>query len=250
MVINLQEKMAELRSLSTASARAHRRKVVAKRRLTQIHTTKTPSGRRGFMSAPYKIKPKRVCKLCDNTPKKLSWHHWILTNPSVGIWVCTNCDYFAETVDSLGPGAVEKYTFLRSSLDQLYADGEIVKIAERADVRRLLHITVDGVQRVCLAWGKRNRPANNLCELCGVGKCNAYHHWDSEILGKGLWLCRRCHAFAERFDAYGEAFVTRYLSLKKKDELRVLRLMKRSNVAITSHMFPNLTGEHINTLLV
>lgn len=65
------------------------------------------------------------------------------------------------------------------------------------------------------APGKRPRP--RVCELCGVVSRLEYHHWDEEDFSKGLWLCWRCHTFAEGVDA--GLSEDNYLRLKQKIEV-------------------------------
>ena len=219
-------------------ARAYNLKAMLKWGQTQVYTLKTPTGKPGCMPAPYKRKHSEVCELCDRSLKRLGWHHWIISNPSVGIWSCNLCNQFAEAVDSSWPMLGKRYIFLKAILDEQFADGNRVRLAKEANIRHQLSVTVEGVHKTSYdAWGKRDRPTDNMCEICGAINCKDYHHWDNDALGKGLWLCRICHAFAERFDTYGKAFIEKYLSLKRQDELRVFSLMKANGIEITSNMF-------------
>lgn len=68
-----------------------------------------------------------------------------------------------------------------------------------------LGLIIDGKLKWIYVPNKRARPDH--CELCGKtltvkGKAIKldYHHWDSADFSKGLWLCYRCHAFAEASD--------------------------------------------------
>lgn len=185
-----------------------------------VGTPKAPNGEH-YLSAPYKREQPDACELCGVLVKRLGWHHWDNHNASMGLWVCFGCNVFAEAADAGGRGLVRKYVAYRELLDEEYADGQIVEEARLNQQYRQLHTTIDGVHAQFRAWGKRNRPEDGLCELCGTVACSTYHHWDDSILGKGLWTCQRCDKFAERLDAYGEVFVEKYLSLKKQDELRV-----------------------------
>lgn len=54
--------------------------------------------------------------------------------------------------------------------------------------------------------GERKRPYSAICEICGRQwidntKRFDYHHWDNELPSMGLYLCARCHAFAEGVDS-------------------------------------------------
>ncbi len=56
-------------------------------------------------------------------------------------------------------------------------------------------------------YGLKKRPHTVYCEFCGnrlsrMGKPLKlnYHHWIPEQPAVGLWLCNRCHTFAEFFD--------------------------------------------------
>lgn len=159
---------------------------------TQVYTTNTPRGKPGCVPAPHKRECPSACELCGRSYRRLGWHHWIPSNPSVGVWACNMCHQFAEAVDGNITGIVEAYTILKALLDTSHS--------------------------------MRYPPLGGLCELCSTAKYKDHHHWDDRDTRKGLWLCRKCHAFAERFDAYGDVIVMRYLSLKKRDELRVLTL--------------------------
>ena len=49
----------------------------------------------------------------------------------------------------------------------------------------------------------RKRPKPELCEICNIKIPKAYHHWGDVIKGEpvpGIWVCHRCHQFAEVFD--------------------------------------------------
>lgn len=69
---------------------------------------------------------------------------------------------------------------------------------------------------------KRIKPTE--CELCGEERAHLhYHHWDNENPSIGLWLCYRCHMFAERADALTDW----YFELKEKAEREVLEAMRK-----------------------
>lgn len=56
----------------------------------------------------------------------------------------------------------------------------------------------------------------NSCELCGnplTVRRPLWHHWDHNYWHVGLWLCSRCHRFAEFVDWEGSP---KYLELREK----------------------------------
>lgn len=69
---------------------------------------------------------------------------------------------------------------------------------------------------------KTIRPNN--CELCGRD-CDEeeerlnYHHWDDNFLQMGIWLCGKCHNFAEMFD---KDYPNKYMDLKTKLMLKFI----------------------------
>lgn len=208
---------------------------------TRVSTGKTLG--RSEVFAPYKRKVVEACELCGYQPRRLGWHHWIIINPSVGIWTCCDCNQCAEAIDASGDGLIKKYIVLKEQLDKQYENGMIVEKATAANRRSYLHTTINDVHKRYNAWGKRDKPENNLCELCVLIECSNYHHWDDDVLGKGIHVCRKCHAFAERFDQFGEAFIEKYLDLKVQDEIRVLSLMKAGSLEITADMFISISKE-------
>lgn len=60
------------------------------------------------------------------------------------------------------------------------------------------------------------RPRPRICESCGLPGRLEYHHWDEEDLSKGLWLCWRCHMFAEGVESGLTS--DSYLELKQRVE--------------------------------
>ena len=50
--------------------------------------------------------------------------------------------------------------------------------------------------------GLTKRDYTGYCELCSVEveKNLHYHHWDDAIPSMGLWMCAKCHRYAEGFD--------------------------------------------------
>lgn len=208
---------------------------VAKARLgfCSIHVgTPREAGGTQYLLAPFKRKRiDTICELYGSLFKMLGWHHWDDLNASMGLWVCFGCNVFAGVVDRGGKDFVKKYIVYKELLDEHYADGEIVEKARlglpslRVRIPRV-GIVANGVHVGLAAWGKRARPKDDLCELCGSKKSGIYHHWDDLIPGKGLWVCKRCDSFAERLDGFGEAFVGKYLLLKRQEQLRVSCLIE------------------------
>ena len=61
---------------------------------------------------------------------------------------------------------------------------------------------------------KRDRPPNDVCEVCGeTVKRLDYHHWDDTTPEKGIWVCRRCHYMAYGID---RGFGDNYSNLKRR----------------------------------
>jgi len=55
------------------------------------------------------------------------------------------------------------------------------------------------------------------CEICsGASKKLKWHHWNSEHLEWGVWVCGWCHSGIEFFEHGGEEKVAKYLELKEK----------------------------------
>lgn len=207
-----------------------------------------------YLSAPYKRIVTDSCEICGDPIKEglyngRGWHHWTDLNPSMGVWVCCiTCNIFAEAIDLMSNNVqyyASSYFNLKRQLDEMYADGEIVRLAEVARRFSRIGTTVGGVYGLYPAWGKRSKPEDSLCEVCHIHNCSQYHHWDDTILGKGMWLCMHCHGFAEVLDACGVGVIDKYLLLKVQDELRVLALMRQDNIIVTSDMFSCLEMEVI-----
>ncbi len=197
--------------------------------LTQVGTPKGLKGRQSLYALHKRQKP-GACELCGNN-KLLGYHHWINQYPSAGLWVCFQCNVFAEVVDIGGQSLASKYIGYKEWLDTRYADGELTRLAKIAKHYRQVFTMVNGVYSSHRAWGKRDKPEDNICELCGNVKCKVYHHWDDSILGKGLWICHRCDSFAEQIDTYGLSLAEKYLLLKVQDELRVFELIGVSSIS-------------------
>lgn len=63
--------------------------------------------------------------------------------------------------------------------------------------------------------GLHKRPYTRTCELCGKkpkGKLS-YHHWLEDFPSIGLWVCFKCHMFAESIDD-GMDQIEKYKTLK------------------------------------
>ena len=76
--------------------------------------------------------------------------------------------------------------------------------------KHVLHVQINDKSIRVYGLHKRGRPTQ--CEVCEQGNRKLYyHHWDDHDLNKGLWLCFRCHIFAEGIDA---GLIDRYLKLK------------------------------------
>lgn len=54
------------------------------------------------------------CELCGTV--RLYYHHFSDANPSIGIWVNSRCNLFADVLDDLGPEIVSAYLQLKASL--------------------------------------------------------------------------------------------------------------------------------------
>lgn len=72
----------------------------------------------------------------------------------------------------------------------------------------------------------KKRPRPNCCELCRHAMNDnsksirlEYHHWNDVYPEIGLWLCYKCHHFAEYLDRSGAALsITTYYMLKREAE--------------------------------
>lgn len=68
-----------------------RKKIIDKNRKTVIQTSK--NGKRIWIGGLTKrdYPENKLCEICGNEPKKLSYHHWDDDNPSDGVWSCHAC---------------------------------------------------------------------------------------------------------------------------------------------------------------
>lgn len=65
---------------------------------------------------------------------------------------------------------------------------------------------------------KRERPQNDLCEVCTTNKIEGYHHWDDTNLLKGMWICNSCHYLANSLEKLKDGRAKKYFNLKNKLE--------------------------------
>jgi len=84
-----------------------------------------------------------------------------------------------------------------------------------------LTTTVNGKQvRLC---GITKRPRPLACELCGHLGFLTYHHWKIEGTDVyGIWICRRCHAFVERYE---KGFADKYFKLKEQVNKELVKVV-------------------------
>ena len=76
-----------------------------------------------------------------------------------------------------------------------------------------VHTTVNGVHG---KFKVRKRPKPDNCELCDSTSKLQWHHWDDNDLSLGLWLCYRCHFFAEGIESgLSQIHMDKYFSLKQ-----------------------------------
>ena len=75
-----------------------------------------------------------------------------------------------------------------------------------------LSTTVDGKHQVIKV---KKRPRPETCELCNeLPTKMEWHHWNDNHPEIGMWLCSRCHRFAEGVDR--GLSLDLYLELKRK----------------------------------
>ena len=73
------------------------------------------------------------------------------------------------------------------------------------------HIVVTSDNRR-IKGNKRVYPTNG-CELCNkIGKRLVYHHWNSNRLEHGIWICYMCHYMVHGVE---QQLHTKYLKLKE-----------------------------------
>ena len=166
-----------------------------------------------YLPAPLKRQKPDTCELCGSAGS-LGWHHWNNSNASMGLWVCFHCNAFAEAIDADSELA-EKYLMLQENV----VAGTVYKPGERVSS------TLNGKMVTLSTPYKRDRPTEGKCELCEVGECSMYHHWDPNDPNKGVWVCGRCHQFVEKVDDHGVDLVNKYLELKAADIKRVMEAL-------------------------
>jgi len=75
------------------------------------------------------------CELCGKR-RRLSYHHWDDTNPSIGLWLCFGCHMLAERLEKQ-PEFVESYNSLK---DKAKAEQVELMDAEFQRMRRSLDL--------------------------------------------------------------------------------------------------------------
>ena len=83
-----------------------------------------------------------------------------------------------------------------------------------------------------VAWkGLKKRPHPKQCELCGSEKNVKlgpirleWHHWIEANPNIGLWMCYRCHRFAEFCDKYDVGLMFRTYETLKGEAYEMFRL--------------------------
>jgi len=174
-----------------------------------------------YLPAPYKRSKPYCCELCGSLSNNLGWHHWDNNNASMGIWVCFNCNVFAEALDNT-PEILSKYQSLVK--DTISSDN--------FDANLRVCTRIDGKVITVMTPYKRSRPVDNKCELCSTSECYYYHHWEDTNTNRGIWICGRCHQFAEKLDKNGIELVIKYLKMKDQETNRVSKIIEGvSNVS-------------------
>jgi len=78
-----------------------------------------------------------------------------------------------------------------------------------------VRVTINGKRKGFQVDGRRPKPGR--CEFCHEeveGRELGWHHWDDNHLEYGLWLCFKCHYFAEMVEK--GLTIIRYEGLKNK----------------------------------
>jgi endogenous inhibitor of DNA gyrase (YacG/DUF329 family)/transcription elongation factor Elf1 len=145
-----------------------------------------------------KLKPPYKCANCGVLLGKDNWYK---TSKKHRIFVCKKCHDVR----------VNKWEHVHM---------KETRIMTRNWCRKNLTTTWRKGKQIVLVGKKRDYPKNSKCELCKntVKKNLAYHHWDDKNVSKGLWLCFKCHMFAEVIDKLGIGIVNVYHLLKLKVE--------------------------------
>ena len=92
---------------------------------------------------------------------------------------------------------------------------------ERARERRRARRNYSREHRLCVG-GKIikvvKRPRPDHCELCLKEASRLeWHHWDSDHLEIGMWLCVKCHHFVEGLECdQFPVYIKRYFELKEE----------------------------------
>lgn len=99
---------------------------------------------------------------------------------------------------------------------QRAANPKLARTRSNDYFRRMVIGTIVDGKKVSLT-GLSKRPHSVTCELCGKSpKKTDYHHWDNSNPNLGMWLCQRCHWFANWLElpAFLEV-MEKYFNLKE-----------------------------------
>jgi len=103
---------------------------------------------------------------------------------------------------------------ISESLVKRYTNPRTFALRMERRLQTKVRTTIGGVRK----WYKVDkRPRPSTCELCKGPSIRSlsWHHWDDNHLELGLWLCHKCHLFAE---ACERGILNEYLKLKKEVE--------------------------------
>lgn len=107
-------------------------------------------------------------------------------------------------------------------VSQVVDAGETKKTRSKRKRRRESRLSVE-ISGKCMNVKVQKRPYTGFCELCNSKQKNlSYHHWDDMNLTKGLWLCPKCHRFAEFIDR-NLKMINRYLKVKSRAHNQAIR---------------------------
>jgi len=116
-----------LRARAFWNSKEHRREIIKerdrkyhqkdkdkRREYSRLHRLQTSNGETFYhlQKRPYT----NYCEICGKLQlRKLKYHHWNKTNPSIGIWVCSSCHTFVEGCDK---GYVEIYLQKKQQIEK------------------------------------------------------------------------------------------------------------------------------------
>jgi len=127
--------------------------------------------------------PKSYCRICN---VELNDSNWYNSSQTRGDYICIPCHKIkVKRCKAKNPEQIK----LRQQTNSLHTNGRTYTVR------------------------KRPKPADDKCELCKKRICKAYHHYGEIVKGKsiiGIWVCHRCHQFAELYDC---GYVEKYKSL-------------------------------------